>query len=89
MYDGGPLIIVLYMNARPPISRDCKVSKGPAWGLKEQLRRRGKDANGMCATTIGQNQEDPTSGHPKIRHSVTGPALAHKIEQVNLPDVQD
>ncbi|CAN0320770.1 unnamed protein product, partial [Ectocarpus sp. 12 AP-2014] len=54
-----------------------KVSQGPAWGLQEQLSRLRKDGgNRDVAPTVQQD-----SGRSKIRVSVTGAPLAHKIEQ--------
>lgn len=68
------------MNARPAITTGGKVSQGPAWGLKEQLGRLGKNHGGGCSSAGEQHQD--RGERSKIRVSVTGPALAHKIEEV-------
>lgn len=76
------------MSSRPPINRGDKDSQGPAWGLKEQLARlRGKNGNNNSvrhggAGEQGQDRAAAGGGPSKIRVSVTGPALTHKIEQV-------
>lgn len=72
--------VCLYMSASSVIRNESKVSQGPTWGLQEQLSRLRKDGgNSNVAPTA---QQDP--GRSKIRVSVTGAALAHKIEQVHV-----
>eukprot|EP00903_Cladosiphon_okamuranus_P006097 g6007.t1 len=66
------------MIAHPAINAGGKVSQGPAWGLQEQLGRLGKTQGGGCAA--GEEEQD-RGVCSKIRVSVTGPALAHKIEE--------
>ena len=68
------------MIARPAINAQKEASQGPAWGLKEQLGRVRKSGGGSAGEE-NQNRGD------KIRMSVTGPALAHKIEEVRMPVV--
>lgn len=78
---GGRLVYTTQqysMSASSAIRNESKVSQGPAWGLQEQSSRLRKDGGSKnVAPTV---QQDP--GRSKIRVSVTGPALAHKIEQV-------
>ncbi len=53
-------------------------SPSPAWGLKEQLGRLRKDHGGASS----EGTQDRPGQPSKIRISVTGPALAHKIKEV-------
>ena len=73
-------------NARVSLDSSGKASQGPAWGLKEQLKRfdsgGGKDVTG---STGGQQKWSAAATKSKIRVSVTGPGLADKIRQVNIP----
>ena len=68
-----------YMIAQPAIDGRGGSPTVPAWGLKEQLGRLRKDRGG--ASAAGEGNQD-RSGQSKIRISVTGPALAHKIKEV-------
>lgn len=80
------------MSAQPSTSRGgTALQEGPAWGLKEQLSRLGgKNGINNSRSRQGgtgeqsQDREAAAAGgeRSKIRVSVTGPALAHKIEQV-------
>ncbi|CAM9873374.1 unnamed protein product [Pylaiella littoralis] len=79
------------MSAQPSTSRGgTALQEGPAWGLKEQLSRLGgKNGINNSRSRQGgtgeqsQDREAAAAGgeRSKIRVSVTGPALAHKIEQ--------
>ena len=70
------------MIARPAVNAGGKDSQGPAWGLKEQLGRLGKNHGGGRSSAGEQHQD--RAERSKIRVSVTGPALALKIEQVRF-----
>lgn len=73
-------VTYIYMIARPAINTEGNVSGGPAWGLNQQLARLGKNQGGGSSAAGEQNQD--RGERSKIRVSVTGPALAHKIEEV-------
>ncbi|CAN0100954.1 unnamed protein product [Ectocarpus sp. 6 AP-2014] len=64
------------MSTSSAIRNESKVSQGPAWGLQQLSRLRKDGGNMNVAPTV---QQDP--GRSKIRVSVTGASLAHKIEQ--------
>ena len=72
------------MSARVSFeSSGGKGSQGPAWGLKEQLKRFDNDAGkDVTGSTDGKNR--PATTKSKIRVSVTGPGLADKIRQVKI-----
>lgn len=79
-------VLLLYMSAHPSSTSGDKASQGPAWGLKEQLGRLGGGKNGSN-NQQGQDRAAAASNayeRSKIRVSVTGPALTHKIEQVHM-----
>lgn len=65
-------------------TRDDKANQGPAWGLKAQLGRlpaaSGKKG-GSGPAGRATNQEDREK-ESKILPSITGPALAEKIQRV-------
>ena len=78
-------IHVAHMSARVSFDSSGKANpKGPAWGLKEQLKRfDGDGGKDVVGSTGGQQNRSAVATKSKIRVSVTGPGLADKIRQVN------
>lgn len=71
------------MTARVSFDSSGKGSQGPAWGLKEQLKRLDNDGGkGAAGSAGGQQNRSAAATKSKIRVSVTGPGLADKIRQV-------
>lgn len=71
------------MSAGVSFDSSGKASQGPAWGLKEQLKRFDTDGGkDVAGSTGGQQSRSAVATKSKIRVSVTGPGLADKIRQV-------